>query len=696
MDIDWFHLLEAMTLAAFCLCGWLAITKARRDAARLAAENRQLMAEIERVDDRGWELAASEALHRSLVETLGDLVVRRSGDGRILYANAAYAALIGLSPDKARGSLSMPEVLAAADRHAEPDGSLMQDELIRLPDGAERWISWIESSVALDGDPTVRQRVGRDVTGRVATERLLDEARAKAESASEAKSRFLATVSHEFRTPLNGILGTADLLSDTRLDPEQSAYLGALQTSGKALLGLVDEILDLTRVEAGKLELADAPFDPARLVEDVAELMAPRAHGKGIDIAAFLSPALPRQLQGDEERIRQILVNLVGNAVKFTARGGVAIHAGWREGEGLAFRVEDTGPGIARERQAAIFLEFEQEDASTGRNHGGTGLGLAIVRRLAEAMGGAVTLESREGEGAAFTVTLPLIASAPPAPAQNSLEGRRLLILSPSRFTAGAIAGAARAAGATVEVSAVPALPEGKAAPDTVVLDYAFGAEASDALRLAAERAGISRRLVMISPQERRALGRPADAGFTGHLVRPVRVRSLMDTLGRPSGRKPAANEAPAAGDAAPPRPLAAEGLRVLLAEDNDINAMIALRMLEREGVTAVWARDGRAALREVERALADGEPFELVLMDVRMPQMDGLAATRAIRGLEASRERARRVPIIGISANVASEDVADALAAGMDDCLPKPIDRPGLVAWLRRIAGAKPAVRAA
>jgi PAS domain S-box-containing protein len=693
---SWFHLVEALTLAGFCLCGWLVIAKSRRDAGHLALQNAQLITEIERVDDRGWELAASEALHRSLVETLGDLVVRRSGDGRILYANAAYAALMGLTPETARASRAGPVVVAAGERHAEPDGAVVQDELIRRADGAERWISWIETSVALDGDPTVRQRVGRDVTGRVATERLLEEARARAEGASEAKSRFLATVSHEFRTPLNGILGTAELLGDTRLDPEQSAYLRALQTSGRALLGLVDEILDLTRVEAGKLELADAPFDPARLVEDVAELMAPRAHAKGVDIAAFLAPGLPRRMRGDEERIRQILVNLVGNAVKFTREGGVAIHAGWSGGQGLVLSVEDTGPGIARERQEAIFLEFEQEDASTGFAHGGTGLGLAIVRRLGEAMGGAVSLASAEGKGSTFEVTLPLdVAEAAPTPGP-SLKGRRLLVLSPSRFTAEAMAGAARAAGAQVAISAAPELAasRGPALPDTIIIDYAFGAEAAAAIRQAAESAGIAARLVLISPQERRSLGKPADAGFTGHLVRPVRARSLIDTLSRPGRRRAPVEIGPAEEGA--PHAGAAVGLRVLLAEDNDINAMIALRMLEREGVQAVWARDGRAALGEAQRAAADGNPFDLVLMDVRMPEMDGLAATRAIRAAEAAHAQARRIPILGISANVAEEDVAEALAAGMDDCLPKPFDRARLVAWLRRVADAKPAARAA
>ncbi len=627
MAFGWLHMVEGLALAVFCIAGWLVLDRARRKAAEFARQNRALIGELERVDDRVWELAASEALHRSLVETLGDLVVRRAGDGRILYANAGYAGLLARAPESLRGLSLQPHVLAATGVQTGPNGSLIQDELIALPSGEQRWISWIETSVALDGDPMARQRVGRDVTGRVATERLLDEARARAESASEAKSRFLATVSHEFRTPLNGILGTADLLGDTRLDPEQRAYLKALQTSGRALLGLVDEILDLTRVEAGKLELMPAPFDPARLAEDVAELMAPRAHAKGLDIAAFVAAGMPAKLVGDEERIRQILVNLVGNAVKFTQSGGVALRVAHQPETGLSITVEDTGPGVAPERQEAIFLEFEQEDASTNRAHGGTGLGLAIVRRLADAMGGAVALASAPGQGARFTVTLPLPVAEQSALATLPLQGRRIAIVAEGRFTAEAMAEAARSAGAEVRLSGdwagiatagwTAGAKQAAKGPDSVIIDYALGAEPAQAILHAARAAGVREALVLISPQERRALGRPTDAGFSGHLVKPVRARSLLDRL---AGQTRVAEAVMA--DAAPQ---GAAGVRVLLAEDNEINAMIATRMLERAGAQVIWAQDGAVALREATSGLAEGAGFDLILMDVRMPE-DGWA----------------------------------------------------------------------
>lgn len=685
-------------LAAIAAFSLAALARMRRIKSGLEIEQGRMLDAIEALDDRVWEMAASEALHRSLVESLGDLVVRRNSAGRILYANAAYAALLGISVEATRGHCLEPLVLAVTPGQQQPDGTRLFDELIQTDSGEKRWIAWIETPVSLEGDSTVRQRVGRDVSGRVAAERLQEEARAKAESASEAKSRFLATVSHEFRTPLNGILGMSDLLNDTRLEPEQVAYVRALQSSGKALLSLVDEILDLTKVEAGKIELARQAFDPAHLIEDVVELMAPRAQTRGLDIAAFVAADLPSQFMGDEERIRQILVNLLGNAIKFTASGGVALHARAIAAAGtitgLEIKVEDTGSGIPADRLDAIFLEFEQASTETSRRHGGTGLGLAIVRRLAEAMGGRATVESCENKGSVFTVTLPLAATAENRPMESgaeTLSGQHILIISDSPFTAPAMAAIARAAQASVTLShADGAKPLLAGQPwDAVIIDYAIGAVPAGELRLAAAEAGHRKVLVALSPQERRLLGRPVDAGFTGHLVRPVRVRSLMDRL---------LPQAPTIAVAPLERPHPqASGLRILVAEDNEINALIVLKTLERHGSHAVWARDGNEALALAEASMnGAAAPFDLVLMDVRMPHMDGLEATAKIRMAERQAGNMRRLPVIGISANVAAEDVAEAKASGMDDCLPKPLDRERLFQWLAKVLAAKPAQDAA
>lgn len=383
----------AVVVAVACAFVAIRLLRGRQRATRQALA---LTRDVEKLSDRLWELADSEERYRSLIEAQGDLIVRRS-EGRIVYANAAYAALLAGSEAEVVGSSAQPRVRVARPAQALPGGARVFDECIET-EGGERWLSWVETVVPVAAGRAVLQRVGRDITSRIAGEKALEEARSRAEEASAAKSRFLATVSHEFRTPLNGILGMADLLGDTRLDPEQSTYVRALRSSGEALLGLVDDILDFAKVEAGKLELAEAAFDPAVLIEDVTELMAPRAQVKGVEISTLLAPDLPAQLVGDAERLRQILLNLVGNAVKFTQQGGVGIEAETGDGT-FVVTIADTGPGIAPERLATIFEEFEQGDAPGQHPQSGTGLGLAIARRLARAMGGEIEARNRaEGE----------------------------------------------------------------------------------------------------------------------------------------------------------------------------------------------------------------------------------------------------------------------------------------------------------
>jgi PAS domain S-box-containing protein len=694
LESHWINPLFMLSLALIAVLGAAGFAQARRKSRLQEAANRSLIHEIEQLDDRVWEMAASEALHRSLVEAVGDLIVRHGGDGRILYANAAYADLLGIEPGQIRGKVMGPDVILRVERPGRCTQARHFDELVRLPDGTERWIAWVETPVRLEGDDTVRQRVGHDVTGRVAAEKMLDEARTKAESANEAKSRFLATISHEFRTPLNGILGMSDLLNDTELAPEQAAYVRALQISGKALLTLVDEILDLTRVETGRIELAAAPFSPVRMVEDVVELMAIRAQAKGLDIAAFLAPDLPEQVQGDEERVRQILVNLIGNAVKFTSEGGIAVRVSARtDGKGLVVAVEDTGSGIAADRLDAIFLEFEQENAQTGRVHGGTGLGLAISRRLAEAMGGSLRATSRPGSGSSFVADLPLptVTAGAGFSASESASGKKVLIISPNRFTGTAMQAISQDAGAvarieTCEASAFESLSAScspSAQWDIIIIDYAMGRERAFALRDAARQAGGAQVLVALSPLERRELGPALSAGFDGHLVRPIRRRSLVERLSgvaRHAAAAPIGIKAQHNGT-----------LRVLVAEDNEINALIILKTLERLGVDTMWARDGQAALTLIQQAWrGDMLPFDLLLLDVRMPEMDGLDVARQVRESERLCPDRQRLPIIGISANVAADDVAAALGAGMDECLAKPLQREKLAAGLARVTQGK------
>ena len=367
-------------------------------------------------------------------------------------------------------------------------------------------------------------------------------ARERAEAANEAKSRFLANVSHEVRTPLNGILGMAELLSGTRLDAEQETYVAAIRSSGSALASLIDEILDFSKIEAGKVELSCESFDVAALVEGVAELLAPRAQGKSLEIASTASADVPRRVLGDPVRLRQILLNLAGNAVKFTDVGGVGLRVSRAEGDRLRFDIIDTGPGVPADRRTAIFEDFEQLDNSTTRRHGGTGLGLAISKRLAERMGGSLALTPGADTGSLFSILLPLPAdgdSEPPA----ALAGRRVLVVAASPFEAPFLAERLVEAGATVTRLEEPAAALGRLAEapdfDVVIVDCALGEAATHDLGLAARRSGAGQTLVLFSPFERRAFGQSSARGFDGWLVKPVRRQTLFGLVGRPGALAP-------------------------------------------------------------------------------------------------------------------------------------------------------------
>ncbi len=683
--------LAVIVLALFAGGATLMLLRQRDRIVRQAAE---LAGDVEALNDRLWVLADSEEHYRSLIEAQGDLIVRRDG-ARIVYANAAYAALLGLDETQVVGSVAQPHCIACRPALALEGGARVFDECVATPEG-ERWISWVETVVPVALGQSVLQRVGRDITARIAAEQELVEARARAESANEAKSRFLATVSHEFRTPLNGILGMADLLGDTGLDPEQATYVRALRTSGEALLGLVDDILDFAKVEAGKLDLAQDRFDLGLLLETVSELMAPRAQAKGIELAAHLSPDMPTHFVGDRDRLRQILLNLVGNAIKFTDRGGVGIRIA-REGDTVEIEVADTGPGVPEDRRQAIFEEFEQADDSSARRHEGTGLGLAIVRRLVGLMEGAVWVESRGGGGSVFRVRLPLtVAAESTPPALPEWHGKHVLVVSAAPFGADflreSIAAAGGSATQAIDAAQAQALLRSDAGYDAVLIDQDIGRDGAIALAHAARLAGVRESLIMLSPLERRQFGSPREAGFTGFLVKPVRARSLYQRLSpRPASVAPVETQGDIQSSILRPR------LTVLVAEDNEINALLATRTLERFGCAAIWARHGRRALAAVAEGFAGtGPSFDLVLLDIRMPELDGLAVARAVRELEQARSHWPPLPMIAVSANVAEGDRAAALAAGMDDCLAKPLDRAALQRWLDRVAVPQPIDRSA
>src|ERR1700735_1128690 len=421
-----------------------------------------------------------------------------------------------------------------------------------------------------------------------------------AETASEAKSRFLTTMSHEIRTPISGILGMADLLREASLGPENASYVEAIRSSGSALIALIDEILDLAKIEAGRFDLVVERVDLRRLIEGVVELLAPRAQSKGIEIAASFNAGAPRFVRADGLRLRQILMNLASNGVKFTDRGGVCVTVERGEMGAARFSVIDTGPGVPTDRRKAVFDSFVQGDGSHARRFEGAGLGLAISRELVRLMGGEVSLSDNPGGGSifAFAVRLPKCASPEPLAAPKIMRrvpsGTRALIIANSPFEAPAIE--ARLIEAGVDVDRAHGLDSGLEAlnaqrkPDVVIVDCALGPEATNRLAHAAREAAVRRSLVLFSPFERRAFGQMALKGFDGWLVKPVRARSLFERV---------------AWDVEPVVPGRASRLsaspsvrRALIAEDNEINALITQKALSRLGFEVVRAHDGEEALR--------------------------------------------------------------------------------------------------
>ncbi len=679
----------------------------------------------EHLRDIDWGLRETEFRYRDLLDTQENVILRCDGEGRVTFVNAAVGATFAASPTDMRGEPFTPLIVSGTrpppltpTTNQRRQHFTLELETTRGP----RWFDFEECIVAnADADKFETQLVGRDITDRHRQEHDLAEARDQAEAANRAKSRFLAAMSHEIRTPMNGILGMGSLLKDTDLSADQRTYVHAIDRSARTLLALIDEILDFSKIEAGKLALEARAFNLEDSVQSVVELLAPKASEKGIELAWAIDPSLPEMLIGDEIRVRQILTNLIGNAVKFTETGGVLVTVGTADAPAkplgdtgvdtgaapttlrIALSVSDTGVGITDYAFNTLFAEFEQGDPAVHRQHGGTGLGLAISRRLTRAMDGDISVTSAPGKGSRFTAVVTLRKLK----VSRALREPGLQATAPHVLLAGLEPMAATALQLTFEGAHVPVekvrLERAEAALaqaiematpfSVIVIDGATPLDearrlmmASRALPQHAEVRGI----VVFDANQRPAYESFKNAGYSGYLLRPVRPSSLLSqTLGLPP---PHLRHGVAA--AVQPKAVVTASrsrLSVLLAEDNEINALVVRRMLERSDCDVTHVVTGLDAVNAVSATIASGsQVFDLVLMDMHMPVMDGIDATHAIRhafdAASADAMPRRRPLIVALTANAFNEDRQRCLDAGMDDYLSKPFERDEFDALLERL----------
>jgi len=631
-------------------------------------------------------------------------------DGDIEYVNPKFTQLTGYSHAEALGQNA--RILKSGETSAEiyrqlwelitAGGEWQGEFLNKKKNGEFYWESASISSIKNSaGEITSYLGVKEDISGRKRMEQELMDAREAAEESNRLKSEFLANMSHEIRTPMNGVIGMADLLKDTDLDGEQTEYVQAVKSSAEALMTVINDILDFSKIEARKLDLDPVNFTLRDCMGDIMQTLAFRASEKGLELACRVPPEVPDALLGDPGRLRQIVVNLVGNAIKFTERGevlvSVAAETGTAEELDLHFTIADTGIGIPAEKQKKIFEPFSQADASTTRRYGGTGLGLTISAQLVEMMGGRMWVESEVGRGSAFHFTVRLglqkgalvrrfperlenLLNLPVLVVDDNATNRRILeemlknwCMNPTMADSGP--------------SALEMLAKARQAGEPfrlLLCDVNMpDMDGFEMVKLLKQHPDLESPTIMMltSSGERGDAARCREMGISAYLTKPVKQSYLLDAIATILGRKePETAETPLV-----TRHTLRESqrsLRILLAEDNPVNQKIAVRMLEKRGHAVIVAGDGKEALAAIA---SQGErPFDLVLMDVQMPEMDGFEATALIR--EQEKSSGRHIPIIALTAHAMEGDRENCLEAGMDGYVAKPIDSEDLLAAIESV----------
>ncbi len=656
------------------------------DSPSLLEKNRRLADRLEALEDQTWEIRESEEVHRSLAEAFGDVVIHRDSNGEIVFSNEVFATYFNaeILPPHPQNEREDDRKEAQTPGRSPLDVTSRDIEL--QTKRGKRWFSWADLSVRDPVSGAVCMRsVGRDITRRKSDEQKVLAALQKARTANSAKSRFLAMVSHEIRTPLNGVIGMAGLLRDTPLRSDQENYVDAIGRSGQTLLSLIEDLLDTARIENDQLTLATRSCNLQRLVEDVTDLVAPMAHENGLQLATYVDPMIPQDVVCDPARLRQVLLNLIGNAVKFTCTGGVGIEVRAANAQkakkgftSIEFSVRDSGPGLAQVDQDRIFEEFVQTTQGATREHGGAGLGLAISMRLVRLMGGTIEVESLPDKGATFHFALDVAVeiSSESQPKQMEKADCSVAIImprSPARNTFVRLVRACVHSADTFD-SVQSFCLNRSSRPDIQLVIADIGDLTPDEFAgLRTEISDGARLIAIGNVTGASRTGSAAQENLDGWLTMPVRKTSLRAVIDNTTKPLNAPSLSPdLSGDQVSGHN---EGLKFLLAEDNPINALLARSLFNKLGHRVHHVENGEAAVEAFS-----SEHFDAVFMDLHMPIMDGIEALQEIRSRDGW---GKTCPLFVLSADGQSDVKEQALTVGADNFLMKPLDLHAITALL-------------